>query len=61
MKFEIYRVYTTPAWLLKIQTSSYIQNEDIGGRKWPELLREKMVRPCRCFARLGGGTAVPPD
>jgi hypothetical protein len=33
MKFEIYRVYTMPAWLLKIQASSLIHNEDIGGAK----------------------------
>ena len=36
-----------PAWLLKIQSSNFIHNEVTGGRKWPELLREK------------DGTAVP--
>ena len=47
MKFELYRVFPMPAWLLKIQSSNFIHNEVTGGRKWPELLREK------------DGTAVP--
>ncbi|KAI5632513.1 hypothetical protein NE865_14782 [Phthorimaea operculella] len=32
-----------------------------GGRKWPELVREKDGTAVPLSARLGGGTAVPPD
>ena len=51
-----------PNHILKIQVSCFIHNEVIGGRKWPELLREKDGTAVPLFfARLGGGTAVPPD
>ena len=37
----IYCMYPMLIWLLKIQASSCIYNEVIGGRKWPKLLGEK--------------------
>ena len=57
MKFKTYRVYTMRVWLLKNQVSSFIHNEVIGGRKWPELLREKdgtvprFCSTCRGYCR----------
>lgn len=43
-----------PFWLLKIQASSFINNEFIGGLKWPELIREKdgtAVQHRRCTSK----------
>ncbi|KAI8432985.1 hypothetical protein MSG28_013867 [Choristoneura fumiferana] len=41
--------------------SKFIHDEVIGGRKWPELFREKHGAAMPLFVRLGGGTAVPPN
>jgi hypothetical protein len=46
--------------LLKIQDSIFSQHKITVCWKWPEWLKENMAVRL-CFARLGGGTAVPPD
>jgi hypothetical protein len=51
------------AWFLKIQATSFIHNEFIGGLKMtlPASGKGWSNRAAVLLARLGGGTAVPPD
>jgi hypothetical protein len=48
-----------PAWLLKIQASSFIHNEVIGDRKWPELLRERWYGRAADLLDLAGALPCP--
>lgn len=41
--------------------NDFIHKKVLGGRKLPELFREKDSTAVPHFARLGGGTVVPPD